>query len=226
MKGITKHHKTTQIRHDMKGTTKHNNTTQTRHDMKGTTKHNKTTQTRHDMKGTTKHHKTTQIRHDMKGTTKHNKTTQIRQVMKGTTKHHKTTQIKHDKQLGILAISIWFTVDYCFANMSYNGFLYYLIFRCRLRSSTVFNRTNIIHMTTSMSRRLNMLSIMLKIRASFIATLFVQLCGRAGILLTGRFGPMNLVYPLHILLKCPCQAQKVIGHVYVCIDFASFYDFN
>ena len=137
--------------------------------------------------------------------------------------------------MGILAISIWFTVDCCFANMFYNGFLYYLIFRCRLRSSTVFNRTNIIHMTTSMSRRLNMLSIMLNIRASFIATLFVQLCGRAGILptrvkylhhFTGRFGPMNLVYPLHILLKCPCQAQKVIGHVYVCIDFASFYDFN
>ena len=44
---------------------------------------------------------------------------------------------------------------------------------CRL---TPFNRTNNIHMTTTVSRRLNTLCIMFKIRAFFISVLFALKC--------------------------------------------------
>ena len=46
------------------------------------------------------------------------------------------------------------------------------------------NRTNILCMTTSASRRLNISWIMLKIVAFFIITLFSRLCVRVGISLT------------------------------------------
>ena len=42
--------------------------------------------------------------------------------------------------------------------MSYDGLANYLIIGELLRSSNLFYRTNILHMTTSVSRRLNILS--------------------------------------------------------------------
>jgi len=50
--------------------------------------------------------------------------------------------------------------------------------------SGVFNKSNIIHMTTSVSRRLNILYIMFKIIAFFMITLVARLYVRVGILLT------------------------------------------
>jgi hypothetical protein len=44
-----------------------------------------------------------------------------------------------------------------------------------MRPSAIFNGTNIIHMTTSLSQRLNISYIMFKIIAFFIITLFAQL---------------------------------------------------
>ena len=55
-----------------------------------------------------------------------------------------------------------------------------------LNTSDLFNRTNIRHMTTSASRRLNILCIKFKISSFFIATLFVQLYVRVDILLTSE----------------------------------------
>jgi hypothetical protein len=46
-------------------------------------------------------------------------------------------------------------VDYCFTIISYDGLVYYLIFKWWLTPSTLFNENNIIHMTNSVSRRLN-----------------------------------------------------------------------
>jgi len=50
--------------------------------------------------------------------------------------------------------------------------------------STLFNRTNVIHMLTTVSRRLNILCIMFKIIAFFLIMLFALLYVRVGILLT------------------------------------------
>jgi len=43
-----------------------------------------------------------------------------------------------------LAIICWFKVDYCFTIVSYDGLL-----RWWLQPAALFNRTNMIHMTTS-----------------------------------------------------------------------------
>ena len=48
--------------------------------------------------------------------------------------------------------------------------------------SALFDRTNIMHMTPSMSRRLNILCIIFKIMAFFVVVLFAQLYVRVGIL--------------------------------------------
>ena len=53
-----------------------------------------------------------------------------------------------------------------------------------MRPPAVVNRTNIIHMRTSVSRRLNILCIMFKIIAFFIIMLFNRLYVRVGILPT------------------------------------------
>ena len=48
--------------------------------------------------------------------------------------------------------------------------------------SVLFNKMNIIHMTTAVSRSLNMRCIMFKIIAFFVITLFARLYARVGIL--------------------------------------------
>lgn len=42
----------------------------------------------------------------------------------------------------------------------------------------------------------------------------------------GRVWPIKLVSPRHCLSKCLCQARNVNGHVFMCIDFSIFYDFD
>ena len=65
-------------------------------------------------------------------------------------------------------------VDNCIPIISYSGIVYHIIFKRCLRSSTLFNKTNIIHTTTSVLRRLNILCTILKIIAFFITTLINQ----------------------------------------------------
>jgi hypothetical protein len=67
-----------------------------------------------------------------------------------------------------LAIIFWCKVDYCFPIKSY--VLPKFIWRSR-PSISLFNRTIIIHMKTSVSHRLNILCIMFKIIAFFKTTL-------------------------------------------------------
>ena len=115
--------------------------------------------------------------------------------------------------------------------------MYYLVSKSWLKPSAVFNRTTIIHMTIYVSRILNILFIMGKIRTFFIITLFARLCIRIGILFTcGKHrhnrimslrGKLNL--PLYFLLKCLYKSRKYSGHLYVCsrgIDVVSSYDFS
>lgn len=59
--------------------------------------------------------------------------------------------------------------------LSYDDPVHYLIFRSWLRPSTFFNKTNIIHITSSVSWTLNKMCIMFKIIAFFIVTLFSRL---------------------------------------------------
>jgi len=146
-----------------------------------------------------------------------------------------------------LTIIYWFKVDYCFTIMSYDGHVYHLIYRWWLMPSILFNRTNIIHMATSVSRRLNMSYIMFKIViAVFIITLFSWLYARVGFLLTrakhlhkriiSRSGEIwahktNLTPPhfmeVHASVSnesersCICELSQLKG-----IDLASFYDFE
>jgi hypothetical protein len=58
-------------------------------------------------------------------------------------------------------------VDYSFTIMAYDCLVYYIIFRILWMSFTLFNRINIMYMTTSLSRRLNILCIMFFIIIQF-----------------------------------------------------------
>jgi hypothetical protein len=109
-----------------------------------------------------------------------------------------------------------------------------------LNTSDLFNRTNIRHMTTSASRRLNILCIKFKISSFFIATLFVQLYVRVDILLTSennlhnRMIPLErslvhktqITLPLCIEVPVPSQESEQCGHVFHDwrYQFDSFYD--
>ena len=70
-----------------------------------------------------------------------------------------------------MALIFWCKVDYCFPIKSY--VLPKFIWRSR-PSISLFNRTIIIHMKTSVSHRLNILCIMFKIIAFFKTTLLTQ----------------------------------------------------
>ena len=49
----------------------------------------------------------------------------------------------------ILTITSWFKIYFCFTIISYNGLVYYLIFKWWHRSSALFNKANNMHITTS-----------------------------------------------------------------------------
>ena len=70
----------------------------------------------------------------------------------------------------VSAIIFWFKADYCSAIMSHDGLVW--CFWGWLRPSYLYNRSNTIHMTTSVLQKLNLFYILLKIRAFFIITLF------------------------------------------------------
>jgi hypothetical protein len=115
-----------------------------------------------------------------------------------------------------------------------------------LRPSALFERTNIIHITSSVSWRLKILCIMFKNMAFFILTLFTLLywrlefyshvvisCMTGSFHWEGKLGTINSVYLHHIFLKCLYQVREVSCHVYVCklscicvyhfrLDFGSF----
>ena len=83
-----------------------------------------------------------------------------------------------------LAIICWLNVDYCFTIMSFDCLVYYLIFEWWLKPSVLFNKTYFIHVTTSVSHRLNIKCMLFNIRVFFLATLFIQLYVKGDILLT------------------------------------------
>jgi hypothetical protein len=100
---------------------------------------------------------------------------------------------------------------------------YYLIFKYWLRPSAINNRTNIIHITTFVSRRLYILCIMVKITAFLMITADIPvICGSMWRALawphhiTISLGPQSIPPPRHYLLKCLYQARKVRGHVCLC----------
>jgi hypothetical protein len=74
---------------------------------------------------------------------------------------------------------------YSLKSMSYDDLVYYLIFKW-LMPSPLLHRTNSIHMTTSVSRRLNILWIMFKIVAFSLITLLARLYVSVGILTCGQ----------------------------------------
>lgn len=63
----------------------------------------------------------------------------------------------------VLAIRLRMQLDYCFPIMSSDGLMYYLTFKWSLRPSTFFYRTNNTHVTTSVSGKLNILCMKLKL---------------------------------------------------------------
>ena len=86
-----------------------------------------------------------------------------------------------------LATRCLFKVDYCFTIMSYDGLVYYLLFRYCWGHLLFFNRIISIHTTTSVSRRLK--NIMYNVQdysvlCYNVITLFAWLFASVGILLT------------------------------------------
>jgi hypothetical protein len=63
-----------------------------------------------------------------------------------------------------LTIRFWLKVDYCFTIMSYDGLIYYLIFKWWLRPLVLLDKTNIIHMTTLNSEPQRLKYIMHKVQ--------------------------------------------------------------
>ena len=94
--------------------------------------------------------------------------------------------------------------------------------------STLFNITDLIYMKTSVSSRLNIVCVMLKIITLFTVTLFAHLSVRIAILFTcgnnlhdriislrGQIGSHNSLTPPR-LFTCPHHGREESGHVFVC----------
>ena len=87
--------------------------------------------------------------------------------------------------------------------------------------------TNTIHMTISVSWRLNILSIMFKIISLWVSTLFARIHVKVGILLTCR---KHLLWPHHLILKACTnpgksgQSSKFMNSTLVAVLHASFRD--
>jgi hypothetical protein len=92
--------------------------------------------------------------------------------------------------------------------LSYDSLMYYLTFKWRLRSSTLFCRTSFIHMTTFTSHRINILCIKFKIMSrpswqqhcspnhmwtSPFYSLMEKTCMTTSFHWERRFGPIKLV---------------------------------
>ena len=117
-------------------------------------------------------------------------------------------------------------INYCFNIISYNGLVYYLTLKWWLRPLALFNRTNIIHMTPSLWRRLNMLCTMYDVQD------YIVLCGivlRSLICKGWHFTHMwkKNLYDCLILTKRRSSCKKPENWAVMClrgsaIDFASF----
>ena len=104
-----------------------------------------------------------------------------------------------------------------------------------MKQSDIFNIATTMHMANSVSRRLNIhfvVCLIFKIRTFFITTFFARLfvriyiwpicdktCMTASFHYAGWFGPIKLVWRLHILLESLLQARKSSGHIYVCLVY-------
>ena len=109
-----------------------------------------------------------------------------------------------------------------------------------MKRSDPFNIATTMHMATYMSRRLNIVCVIVKIRTFFITTfsvwLFVRICilpicektwMTSSFHYAGRFGPIKLALRRHILLESLFQARKLSGHIYVCLVYRlSLCDFS
>ena len=101
-----------------------------------------------------------------------------------------------------------------------------------MKRSDFFNIATIMHMANYVSRRLNIVCLIFKIRTFFITTFFAWLFVRICILpicektcliasfhYAGKFGPIKLASGLHMLLESLFQARKSSGHIYVCFVY-------
>jgi len=91
----------------------------------------------------------------------------------------------------VLPIMFQFTVDYHFTVMTYDSLVYYPLFVSWFRPLVLFNRTGIIYITTSVSQRLNILCIMLRLLIAPVASSNIScndtvrpvICEEGGVLL-------------------------------------------
>jgi hypothetical protein len=101
-----------------------------------------------------------------------------------------------------------------------------------MKRSDFFNIATIMHMANYVSRRLNIVCLIFKIRTFFITTFFAWLfvricilpicektCLTASFHYAGKFGPIKLASGLHMLLESLFQARKSSGHIYVCLVY-------
>ena len=112
-----------------------------------------------------------------------------------------------------------------------------------MRSSALFNITNVIYMTTSRYRRLNILITMLMVIAFFIETLVSRLYVWVNIFLVCRIHSHHPIFSLKgefwahktnlilppLFIGSACTKQGKWAVIYLCIrgiDFASFYDLS
>ena len=99
-----------------------------------------------------------------------------------------------------------------------------------MKRSDLFNIATTMHMDNSVSRRLNIVCLIFKIRTFFITAFFawwfVRICilpicektyMTASFYYAGNFGHIKLVSRLDMLLESLFQARKSSGHIYVCL---------
>ena len=109
-----------------------------------------------------------------------------------------------------------------------------------MKRSDLFNIATTMHMANYVSRRLNIVCLIFKIRTFFITTFFAWLLMRICILqicdkicmtesfhYAGKFEPIQLTSRLHMLLEYLFKTRKLSGHIYVCLVYQlSLCDFS
>jgi hypothetical protein len=109
-----------------------------------------------------------------------------------------------------------------------------------MNRSHLFNIVTPMHVANYVSRRLNIVCLIFKIRTFFITTFFARLFMRICILpicdktcmtesfyYAGKFEPIQLTSRLHMLLEYLFQTRKSSGHIYVCLVYQlSLCDFS
>jgi hypothetical protein len=109
-----------------------------------------------------------------------------------------------------------------------------------MKRSDLFHIATTMHMANYVSRRLNIVYLIFKIRTFFITTFFAWLFVRIYILpicdktfmtasfhYTGKIGPIKLALRFQMLLESLFQARKSSGHIYVCLVYQlSLWDFS